>query len=275
MVRPTRFTCLWVHGVVIAAALVSVGPLYWTVAASFKPQSEILTTHLALVPRDLTLGNYQALLTETSFARWFLNSLIVGLGTTGLALVFCTLGGFALAKYKFVGSRVIFFSIVVTAGIPQFVTIIPVFSLMVHLHLVNSYWALILPFSANPLGIFLVRQYMVSIPSELLEAARIDGCSEFGLFWRVVLPVARPIVGAVGIFVFVHTWNQYFFPLIMVTSPEMQVLPVGVASLSGFFFTQYGIIMAGAVLSVVPVMVIFFTMQRQFVAGLTQGALKT
>lgn len=275
MLRASGFTRFWVHGVVIVAALVSIGPLYWTLAASFKPQSDILTTHLGLIPQHPSLGNYQDLLTETLFARWFLNSLIVGLGTTGLALVFCTLGGFALAKYKFAGSRAIFFVIVVSAAIPQFVTIIPVFSLMVRLHLVNSYWALILPFSVNPLGIFLVRQYMVSIPSELLEAARIDGCSEFGLYWRIALPVARPIVGAVGIFVFVHTWNQYFFPLIMVTSPEMHVLPVGLASLSGFFFTKYGMIMAGAVLSVVPVMVIFFAMQRQFVAGLTQGALKT
>lgn len=275
MMRASGLTRFWVHGVVIMAALVSIGPLYWTLSASFKPQSEILTTHLGLVPRHLTLGNYRDLLAGTPFARWFLNSLIVGLGTTGLALVFCTLGGFALAKYKFAGSRTIFFVIVVSAAIPQFVTIIPVFSLMVRLHLVNSYWALILPFSVNPLGIFLVRQYMVSIPSELLEAARIDGCSEFGLYWRIALPVARPIVGAVGIFVFVHTWNQYFFPLIMVTSPEMHVLPVGMASLSGFFFTKYGMIMAGAVLSVVPVMVIFFAMQRQFVAGLTQGALKT
>jgi ABC-type glycerol-3-phosphate transport system permease component len=263
------------YGVLTVAAVVSVAPLYWTLAASFKPQSEILTTTLVLIPHRFTVENYGLLFTETWFARWFLNSLVVGIATTLLALFFCTLGGFALAKYDFVGGRLIFALILITVAIPQFVTVIPVFSLMVQLGLVNTYWALILPFAANPLGIFLVRQYMVSIPSELLEAARIDGCSEFGLFWRVVLPVARPVIGAVGIFVFVHTWNQYFFPLIMMTAPEMQMLPVGVAGLSGFFFTRYGMIMAAAVLSVAPVMIVFFTMQKQFLAGLTEGSVKT
>ena len=264
-----------VYAVLTVAAVVSVAPMYWTLAASFKPQSDILTTTLVLIPHRFTVENYSLLFTETWFVRWFLNSLLVGSATTLLALFFCTLGGFALAKYAFVGRRLIFALILITVAIPQFVTVIPVFSLMVQLGLVNTYWALILPFAANPLGIFLVRQYMVSIPSELLEAARIDGCSEFGLFWRVVLPVARPVIGAVGIFVFVHTWNQYFFPLIMMTTPEMQMLPVGVAGLSGFFFTRYGMIMAAAVLSVAPVMIVFFTMQKQFLAGLTEGSVKT
>jgi len=264
-----------VYGLLTIAVSASVAPLLWTLAASFKPQSDILSTSLVLIPERLTMENYGLLLRETWFARWFVNSLVVGVGTTVLALLFCTLGGFALAKYDFVGRRPIFYVIVTIVAVPQFVTVIPIFSLMAHLGLVNTYWALILPFAANPLGIFLVRQYMVSIPTELLEAARIDGCSEFGLFWRVVLPVARPVIGAVGIFVFVHTWNQYFFPLIMITAPEMQMLPVGVASLSGFFFTRYGMIMAGAVLSVAPVMVVFFAMQKQFLAGLTEGSVKT
>jgi ABC-type glycerol-3-phosphate transport system permease component len=264
-----------VYSLLTIAVAASVAPLFWTLTASFKPQSEILSTSLVLIPQRLTMENYGLLLTDTWFARWFLNSLVVGIGTTLLALFFCTLAGFALAKYNFVGRRPIFYVIVTIVAVPQFVTVIPIFSLMAQLGLVNTYWALILPFAANPLGIFLVRQYMVSVPSELLEAARIDGCSEFGLFWRVVLPVARPVIGAVGIFVFVHTWNQYFFPLIMMTTPEMQMLPVGVASLSGFFFTRYGIIMAGAVLSVAPVMIVFFAMQKQFLAGLTEGSVKT
>ncbi len=250
------------------------GPFYWMVVSSFKPQGEIFTATLTLVPSRPTLEHYQHLLARTGFLRWTLNSIVFALGTTALSLLFSSLAGFAFAKYAFRGKRLLFAVVLASVSIPQFVTIIPVYGLMVRLGLVNTYWGLILPFSVNALVIFLMRQYILGIPSELLDAARIDGSSEFGLFHRVIVPVIRPAMGAAGIFVFLTTWNQYLWPLIMVQSNDMMVAPVGLATLSTLYTIEYGQIMAGATLSTLPILVLFVVMQEQFVAGLTSGALK-
>jgi ABC-type glycerol-3-phosphate transport system permease component len=258
----------------ILGMILTFGPFYWMVVSSFKPQSEIFTATLQLVPSQPTLEHYRNLLGRTGFLRWTLNSIVFALGTTALTLFFSSLAGFAFAKYEFRGKRVLFAVVLASVSIPQFVTIIPVYGLMVKLGLTNTYWGLILPFSVNALVIFLMRQYIMGIPSELLDAARIDGSSEFGIFHRVIVPVIRPAMGAAGIFVFLNTWNQYLWPLIMVQSNDMMVAPVGLATLSTLYVIEYGQIMAGATLSTLPILALFVLMQEQFVAGLTSGALK-
>jgi ABC-type glycerol-3-phosphate transport system permease component len=269
----------WAGRIVVYAALIlgtvlTFGPFYWMAVSSLKPQGEIFTAMLQLVPSQPTLEHYRNLLARTAFLRWTLNSIVFALGTTVLSLFFSTLAGFAFAKYEFRGKRTLFAIVLASVSIPQFVTIIPVYGLMVKLGLTNTYWGLILPFSVNALVIFLMRQYIMGIPSELLDAARIDGSSEFGIFYRVIVPVIRPAMGAAGIFVFLSTWNQYLWPLIMVQSNDMMVAPVGLATLSTLYVIEYGQIMAGATLSTLPILVLFVLMQEQFVAGLTSGALK-
>jgi ABC-type glycerol-3-phosphate transport system permease component len=250
------------------------GPFYWMIVSSFKPQGEIFTGTLQLIPSHPTLEHYRTLVTQTRFLRWTFNSVVFALGTTVLSLFFSSLAGFAFAKYEFRGKRTLFATVLASVSIPQFVTIIPVYGLMVRLGLINSYLGLILPFSVNALVIFLMRQYIMGIPSDLLDAARIDGSSEFGLFARVILPVIRPALGAAGIFVFLTTWNQYLWPLIMIQTNDMMVAPVGLATLSTLYVIEYGQIMAGATLSTLPILALFVLMQEQFVAGLTSGALK-
>jgi ABC-type glycerol-3-phosphate transport system permease component len=263
-----------IYGVLILGTILTFSPFYWMVASSFKPQSEIFTSTLHLVPSNATLEHYASLLAKTKFLRWVLNSVVFALGTTTLSLFLSSLAGFAFAKYEFRGKSALFAVVLASVSIPQFVTIIPVYGLMVRLGLVNTYWGLILPFSVNALVIFLMRQYIMGIPSELLDAARIDGSSEFGIFHRVIVPVIRPAIGAAGIFVFLTTWNQYLWPLIMMQSNDMMVAPVGLATLSTLYVIEYGQIMAGATLSTLPILALFLLMQEQFVAGLTSGALK-
>lgn len=263
-----------IYVVLILGTILTFGPFYWMVISSFKPQGEIFTATLQLVPSQPTLEHYRSLVARTGFIRWTFNSIVFALGTTALSLIFSSLAGFAFAKYEFRGKRVLFAIVLASVSIPQFVTIIPVYGLMVKLGLTNTYWGLILPFSVNALVIFLMRQYIMGIPSELLDAARIDGSSEFGIFHRVIVPVIRPAMGAAGIFVFLNTWNQYLWPLIMVQSNDMMVAPVGLATLSTLYVIEYGQIMAGATLSTLPILALFVLLQKQFVAGLTSGALK-
>jgi ABC-type glycerol-3-phosphate transport system permease component len=263
-----------IYAALIVGTILTIGPFYWMAVSSLKPPGEIFTATLQLVPSQPTFEHYRTLLARTPFLRWTFNSIVFALGTTALSLFFSTLAGFAFAKYEFRGKRMLFAIVLASVSIPQFVTIIPVYGLMVKLGLTNTYWGLILPFSVNALVIFLMRQYIGGIPSELLDAARIDGSSEFGIFYRVIVPVIRPAMGAAGIFVFLTTWNQYLWPLIMVQSNSMMVAPVGLATLSTLYVIEYGQIMAGAMLSTLPILVLFVLMQEQFVAGLTSGALK-
>jgi ABC-type glycerol-3-phosphate transport system permease component len=265
---------LLIYLLLLLGTVLTFAPFYWMIVSSFKPQGEIFTGTLQLIPSHPTLEHYRTLVTGTRFLRWTFNSVVFALGTTVLSLFFSSLAGFAFAKYEFRGKRALFATVLASVSIPQFVTIIPVYGLMVRLGLINTYWGLILPFSVNALVIFLMRQYIMGIPSDLLDAARIDGSSEFGLFARVIVPVIRPALGAAGIFVFLTTWNQYLWPLIMVQTNDMMVAPVGLATLSTLYVIEYGQIMAGATLSTLPILALFVFMQEQFVAGLTSGALK-
>jgi len=245
----------------IFLAVIAIFPFYWMAVSSLRTNKEIFSTVINLFPRSVTFQNYGDLMQKTLFPRWMLNSLIVSIATTIIGLFFSTLAGFAFAKYVFRGGTVLFLLIFLMVSIPRFATIIPVFKLMSNLSLTNTYLALILPFAVNPFAVFLMRQYIKSIPEDLLDSARIDGLNELGVVMRIVVPVIKPALGAGGIF-------------ILMSENEMTLFPVGLASLKTLYVVEYGMIMAGSLLSTLPLLLGFLLLQRQFVAGLTEGSIK-
>jgi len=273
-VKSRWYTQANVYSGLLLVVLFTLAPFYWMCVSSIRPEATIFSSRLNLLPKPFTSVNYSLLFIKTEFLRWFFNSCFVSLTSTALALFFSSLAGFAFAKYTFYGKNVLFTLVLLTLSIPQFVTIIPVFQAMIALGFIDTYWALILPYSINPVAIFFMRQYINGIPSELLDYARIDGCSEFQIYWRIILPVIKPAIGATGIIIFLGSWNQYFWPLIMTRSQEMMVVPTGLASLKSEVLVEWGMLMAGSVMSTLPILVLFLICQKQFVSGLMAGSIK-
>ncbi len=249
-------------------------PLYWMLVSSFRTNDQIYSTTLNLLPTSLMLKNYADLLLTTKFVYWFTNSVLITLSTTLLGLVLCTIAGFALARYRFRFRNAIFLLIFIMISIPRFTTIIPLFKIMSQLNFTDTYLSLILPFAVNPLALFLMKQYLESIPEDLLDSARIDGLNELQMVIRIVMPIIKPAIGAAGVNIVMMTWNDYLFPLVMMSSERKLVLTVGLASLKTLYVVEYGMIMAGSVISVLPLIIAFLIFQKQFVAGLIAGSVK-
>ena len=260
--------------VVGTMALIALFPFYWMIISSFRPNAEIFSTELNLIPKSFIFKNYSDLITTTNFPRWIFNSILVAASTTALGLFFSTFAGFAFAKYNFFGKNILFLFVFLMMSVPRFVTVIPIFKLMSNLGLTNNYLALVLPFAINPFAVFLMRQYIKNIPNDLLDSARIDGCNELQIVIRIIMPVIKPSLGAAGIFILMMSWNDYLFPLILMTEKNMMLFPVGLASLKTLYVVEYGMIMAGSFLSTLPLMIVFLLLQKQFIAGLTEGAVK-
>jgi len=255
-------------------SLIALFPFYWMIISSFRTNAEIFSTELNLIPESFIFKNYIDLITTTNFSRWILNSIIVAVSTTVLGLFFSTFAGYAFAKYRFFAKNTLFLFVFLMMAVPRFVTVIPVFKLMSNLGLTNNYLALILPFAVNPFAVFLMRQYIKNIPEDLLDSARIDGCNELQIVIRIIIPIIKPSLGAAGIFILMMSWNDYLFPLILMTKKNMMLFPVGLASLKTLYVIEYGMIMAGSFLSILPLLIAFLLLQRQFIAGLTEGAVK-
>jgi ABC-type glycerol-3-phosphate transport system permease component len=258
--------------IVLALLALVLTPVLWAVLSAFKSRADIFAGDVW--PRRWSLENFDELLAKTLYLRWMVNSLVVALASTALGLLFCSLGGYAFAKFDFPGKTVMFWVVIASVSIPAFTTVIPLFGWLAKLGLLDTYIVLILPFAANAFGIFLMRQYAMAVPNELLDAGRMDGAGEFRLYWSDVLPLLRPALGTVGVLIFIASWNSYIWPLVMMRTDEMLTLPVGVATLKGDQLPEYGMLMAASVLSSVPIIIAFLIMQRQFIAGLTQGAVK-
>lgn len=255
-------------------SLIALFPFYWMIISSFRTNAEIFSTELNLIPKSFIFKNYIDLITTTNFSRWILNSIIVAVSTTALGLFFSTFAGYAFAKYRFFAKNILFLVILLMMAVPRFVTVIPIFKLMSNLGLTNNYLALILPFAVNPFAVFLMRQYIKNIPEDILDSARIDGCNEVQIIFRIIMPIIKPALGAAGIFILMMSWNDYLFPLILMTKENMMLFPVGLASLKTLYVIEYGMIMSGSFLSVLPLIIAFLLLQRQFIAGLTEGAVK-
>lgn len=247
-------------------------PWLWALLSSFKPRSEIMST--GFLPEVWQVRNYVELFTGTLYPRWLLNSVLVSVSAALVGVVLCSTAGYAFAKFRFPGKTLLFWVVIASVSIPPFTTVIPLFGWLARLGLLNTYAVLVLPFAASAFGLFMMRQYMSTLPDELIEAARIDGCSELRLFLTVILPLSRPALGTVGIMIFIASWNSFIWPLVFMRSDEMFTLPVGIAGLNSEQMAEYGLIMAAAVVSCIPMLIIFFAMQKQIIAGLTRGAVK-
>jgi multiple sugar transport system permease protein len=269
-----RTRTLLVNAALLAAAAISLGPLVWMVSVSFMAAGEASSSPPPLLPREATLDNYRQLFARTSMGRGFVNSLLLATAATVLSLVFNVSAGYAFAKLHFAGRERIFRTLLGALIIPAQVGMIPLFLLLKSMGLVNTYLGVLLPLVANVFGIFLVRQYALSIPDEMLEAARIDGAGEFRLFWSIVLPTLGPILVTLAIFTFLGSWNDFLWPLIVLTDDTHHTLPVALASLTREHVQDSELMMAGGVITVLPVLVLFLVLQRYYIQGLLAGSVK-
>jgi len=273
-VGQSRLHALLVNGALFALALVSLAPLLWMLSVSFMPTGEAARFPPPLLPSELSVENYRALFGRTGMGRNFLNSLLVAGAITIGSLLVNTLAGYAFAKLRFRGRDRLFQLLLAALVVPAQVAMLPLFLLMKQLGLVNSYAGVVLPALASVFGIFLVRQYARSIPDELLEAARIDGAGEWRIFFSIVLPMLKPVLVTLAIFSFMAAWNDFMWPLIVLTDQEHYTLPVALATLSREHIMDVELMMAGAVVTVLPVLLLFLLLQRYYIQGLLLGSVK-
>lgn len=271
-------TRLWrtllLHAAVLALAVLTLLPLVWMFAASLMAPGEASSFPPPLWPAQATLHNYRELFATVGIGRQFLNSLLLALGATVLSLAFNLSAGYAFAKLKFPGRDRTFRTLLGALVIPGQVAMMPLFLMLKHMGLVNTMAGALVPWLASVFGIFLVRQYALSINDEILEAARIDGATEWQAFRLVVLPMLQPVIATLALLTFLGSWNDFLWPLIVLTDRELQTLPVALAGLSREHVQDTELMMAGAVLTVLPVLVLFIVLQRHYLQGLTAGGVK-
>jgi multiple sugar transport system permease protein len=255
-------------------AVLSFIPLTWLFITAFTPQDFIVRMPPKINLVLMSLENFVNLFERGQVFTWFFNSFYIACFVTVFNLFFSSLAGYTLAKKMFPGRRAIFWMIICTMMIPGQVTLVPIFIMMTKMRLLDTHAALILPQVVSVFSIFLMKQYIQTLPSELEDAARIDGCSEFSVFWRIILPLCRPVLAVLGIFIFVANWNNFLWPLIMLNTPSKFTIQVGLATLQEQFATDYGILMAGAAFAAVPMIIVFLAFQKHFIKGLTIGGVK-
>lgn len=250
-------------------------PLVWMVSASLMPLSEVIKIPpVWFAPAKYSLANYMEVWGRVGFARFFFNSTFVAITITLAQLLTSSMAGFAFARYTFPGRTIIFFLILSTLMIPFQVIMIPLFIMMARLHLVNTYWGMIIPAIVTPFGIFMMRQFMLGVPKALLEAARIDGASEPYIFARIMLPLCKPALAALAIFSFLGSWDNFLWPLIIINSKELWTLPIAMSRFTEQYISQTHLQMAGASIMFLPVLIVFLLMQRNFIEGITLTGLK-
>lgn len=261
---------------VVFLAIILFMPIIWMIIGSFKIQRVALAYPPEFIPHNPTLENWARLLVNRPSLRWLLNSFVVAGGVSFFGVITSTFAGYAFGKKQFPGRTIFFWIILMTMMLPRQIYMIPLFVLMKNLGWFNSYQGMIAPYLVYPFGIFLMRQFMQSIPDELLEAGKMDGANEIQLFWSIVVPLSRPAIGAIAIFGFMAGWNDYLWQLVMNTDQQWMTLPVGVAKLtaSGVNSIDIGVGMAGATFAFIPMLLIFLLFQSYFIKGITVGALK-
>lgn len=262
------------HLLLAPAALVFAAPLLWLMISSLMTNAQINQFPPTIIPDSLHLDGFRFVLGNALFPTWFLNSTIVALVTVASNLVFCSLAGYAFARMRFRGSTVVFVAMMATLVVPFQLTMIPTFLIMRHLGLINTLGALIVPWLVTPFGVFLLRQFFLSIPKEIEEAARIDGCSRLKVLFTVVLPLARPALATLAVLTFLSVWNDLSWPIIAISSEPHFTLQLGLTTFQGQHRTQWSAVMAGNVITVAPVLLAFLLAQRTFIQSLTSSAIK-
>jgi len=272
---------LFSHSFLIFMTIVSIGPFIWLISTALKSKNEnIFAYPPQFIPEHITLENFIGAWQQVPFAGYIINSVIVSVVTIILNLIFASLAAYPLARMEFKGKKICFFAMLATMMVPFQVIMIPLYLLTLRLNLVDSYGAvagfagMILPFGVSAFGILLMRQAFLAIPKELEEAAIIDGCNVFQIWWKVLLPLVKPSLATLAIFTFVGCWGEFLWPSIVLTKQEMFTLPVGLNYLQGFFSSNWRFISAGAIISTIPIVIFFLALQKHFVGGQTQGAVK-
>ncbi|POX47670.1 carbohydrate ABC transporter permease [Streptomyces sp. Ru72] len=265
----------WLYLPLTGLLLLMVTPFLWMLSGAFKSEGDIRKIPPDLIPVRPTLANYRELFSSLDFASMFANSVIVALAVTAGNLIFCSMLGYALAKLEFRGQRAVFALVMGTLMVPGLVTFVPLYILVANMKLTGSLLGLVLPFLATPFGVFLMRQFISTLPDELIDAARVDGCRELAIFWKIILPLTKPALATLGIITFLGSWNNFLWPLVVAQNESQYTLPVGLAlASSGQDFTRFGVLLAGAVVVLLPVTIVFLLFQRHFVAGIATTGLK-
>lgn len=263
------------HLILIIGAIISLFPFYWMIVMSTRISSDVYRFPPILVPGNRFFSNFQRVLENIDFWGSFLNSVFVSVITTAGVLFFCSLAGFFFAKFQFPGKNWLFILLMATMMIPGQLGIIPRFIMMQKFGWINSFKALIVPSLANAFGIFWIRQYAEgAIPDELIAAAKIDGCSEFRTYWSVGLPLLRPALAFLGIYTFLNSWNDYMWPLIVLSDPGKYVIQVALSQLNGIYYTDMSMIMAATFVATIPLIIIFVLFAKQFMSDIAAGAIK-
>ena len=262
----------------LAVALVALFPLYYLILASFRPSSEIFRSGMELTinPAKMTLANYQYMFfgRNSIYLYWYRNSLLITSIYALLSLFFTSLVGYGLAMYAFRGRNLVFTLVLFLMMIPLEILMLPLYKLLITLGLMNTYAGVVLPFMLAPVGIFFFRQYAVGLPKDFMDAGRIDGCTEYGLYFRIMAPLMTPAYGAMGILLAMREWNSFVWPLIVLRTNEMFTLPIGLAGLMTPYGNNYDLLFSGAVFAIIPIVVLFLLNQRAFISGLTVGGIK-
>lgn len=266
--RPLIHVALGIWG------LLSLFPLYWLLVAAFSPPSIIMSTPPRLVPQPFTLVNFARLSRLSDIYRWLANSLIVAAAVACSNVVFGTMAGYVLAKKRFPGAKIVFWMVILTMMIPGQAVVVPMYLFMAKLSWLDSYKALIIPDLVVAFSVFLMKQYLTSLPTEILEAAKLDGASELRILFQIVMPMAKPGLAVLGIYTFVAYWNAFFWPLLVLNSSNKLTIQVGLSTLRYQHQIDYGLWSAGAVFAMVPVFLVFFAFQRYFLRGITVGAIR-
>jgi multiple sugar transport system permease protein len=265
----------WLYAVLGAGLLLMVVPFLWMVLSSVKPEGEVMSVPPTWWPETVTTDNYEALFTRLDFPAYFLNSILVALAVTAGNVMFGSMLGYALAKLAFPGKRAVFGLVLFTLMIPGVVTFVPLFVLTTNLGLTNTLPGMFLPFLAAPFGVFLMRQFILGLPDELIHAARVDGAGELRIFFSVIMPLCGPAMATLGILTFLGSWNNFLWPLVVAQTEDKYTLPVALALYSvGQNATQYGLLLAGAVVVVIPVVAVFLALQRYIMQGIAMTGIK-
>lgn len=260
--------------VLLSFSLIFVLPIIWIFISSLKTSNEIFSWPPTILPNEVTFSNYITAFSKGNFVTYFKNSIFVAVAATALTLLINSMAGYALAKFDFKGNKVIFFLFIATLMIPLQVIMVPIFIVLRNLGLYNSLWGIIIPPAATPTGVFLVRQYMTTIPDEVLESARIDGASEWRIFSMIILPLSKPVLTALTIFSFMWRWNDFLWPFVVLSTESKYTIQVAIANFVGQFSVDWNSLLAMNIVAMIPVLLVFLFFQRYFVKGIAMSGMK-
>lgn len=263
-----------IYSVLVLAAVLTLAPLMWMVSVSLMPAGESSAVPPRLMPSRVTLAHYEVLFTRMNIGRYLVNSLVIASAATVISLTTTSMAAFAFAKLRFQGRAALFRTLMAGLLVPTQVALLPLFLMLKNLGLVNTYWGVIIPGMASIFGIFLIRQYARAVPDSVLDAARVDGAGELRVYWSVFLPLCRPILVTLALFTFMGVWNDFMWPLIVLSDDALYTLPVALANLLGEHGQDTELMMAGAVVTTLPVMLLFLVLQRYYIQGITLGGVK-